>query len=154
MSKEKTYTPAALEKAINAYFNSISRTVTAQEKVPTGEKDKWGHEIYELQDVINDKGKVITYTEYVIPPSVIDLCLWLKISRQTLLNYEDDERYLDTITRARGRIEGCKARMLHTSKNVQGVMFDLECNHKWKREQKMELDVKDNAVNVNIQVVE
>ncbi len=154
MSKEKTYTPAALKKAVDAYFNSISRTVTAQEKVPTGKKDSWGHEIYELQDVRNDKGELITYTEYVIPPMTLDLCLFLGITRQTLSNYEKDERYLDTITRARGRIEGCKARMLHTSKNVQGVMFDLECNHKWKREQKMELDVKDNAVNVNIKVVE
>ena len=154
MSKEKTYTPAALKKAVDAYFNSISRTVTAQEKVPTGKKDSWGHEIYELQDVRNDKGELITYTEYVIPPMTLDLCLFLGITRQTLSNYEKDERYLDTITRARGRIEGCKARMLYTAKNVEGVKFDLECNHKWKREQKMELDVKDNAVNVNIQVVE
>ena len=153
MSKEKTYTPAALKKAIDAYFNSISRTVTAQEKVPTGKKDSWGHEIYELQDVRNDEGELITYTEYVIPPSVIDLCLWLKISRQTLLNYEKNDKYLDTITRARGRIEGCKARMLHTSKNVQGVMFDLECNHKWQREVKVKVD-DDRKLDVTIEVIE
>ena len=153
MSKEKTYTPAALKKAIDAYFNSISRTVTAQEKVPTGKKDKWGHEIYELRDIVNDKGEKITYTEYAVPPSVLDMCLHLGICRQTLLNYESDEKYVDTITHARGRIEACKGKMLYTAKNVQGVIFDLECNHKWQREVKVKVD-DDRKLDVTIEVIE
>lgn len=155
MAREKKYTPKALETAIEDYFKSISRTVTAKEKYDTGKKDSSGHIVYAYRDIVNDDGEKIKYTEFIVPPSVIDLCLFLNISRQTLLNYETDEKYLDTITRARGRIEGCKARMLHTAKNVQGVMFDLECNHKWQRQVKVDLDANGKQnLNVKIEVVE
>ena len=42
MAKEKKYTAKTLEKAVIAYFASISRHVTIREKYETGDKDECG----------------------------------------------------------------------------------------------------------------
>ena len=47
MSRPRKYTPNTLKKAVNGYFDSISRLVPLTEKRNTGRKDSDGHVIYE-----------------------------------------------------------------------------------------------------------
>lgn len=132
MGRPKIYkTAKSLEKAVNKYFSSISRTVTAQEKYETGEKDSDGHKIYAFRDILNDSGEPIRYTEYVVPPTIGDLAEFLSIHRATWDNYCDGEKYpefIDTTTRARGRIRAYNERELLTRTNVKGVIFNLQNN--------------------------
>lgn len=139
MGRDKAYNGKSFKAAVDRYFKSITRTKKAQERVPTGKKDKDGHEIFEFRDILNDKKKPITYTEYVIPPSVTALCLFLGIHRDTFASYGNQEEFSDTVTRARGRIEAYLEEQLMTGKKVQGVIFQLKNNYGWKDQRELEL---------------
>lgn len=152
MGREKKYTPASFKKAVDKYFDQITRTKTAEEMVPTGRVDSQGHMIFEPRTIENDKGEPITYTEFVVPPSMTELCLQLGISRETLSNYGNEEEYIDTITRARGRIEAYLEGELLKRNKVQGVIFNLKNNYGWK--DKQEVSLEDNRLEVNVNVVE
>lgn len=133
MGRFKKYkSAAALDKAVKAYFASISRTVTAKEQYDTGEKDKDGHRIYAERDILNDAGEPIRYTEYVIPPSVGDLSEFLHIHRSTWNEYSDAKKhpeFSDTTTWARGRLRAWNERELVTRKDVKGIIFNLQNNY-------------------------
>ena len=73
--RPKKYTKKSLKEAVERYFRSISRTIPA--------KDLAGHVIR------NDDGEDIMVTEYVVPPSISGLCLYLGIDRSTWQNYAD-----------------------------------------------------------------
>ena len=49
-----------------------------KEQVNTGQKDGWGHWIYEIQEVTNDAGEPVKILEFVVPPTVGGLCrIWV-----------------------------------------------------------------------------
>lgn len=130
MARPKKYTKTTLKKAVERYFASISRTVTATERVDSGKKDKDGHIVWEDRPILNDLGEPITYTDYVLPPTISGLCEFLGISRQTWNAYCDNEQFLDTTTRVQGRRRAYLERELLRRKGseVRGVMFDLQNN--------------------------
>lgn len=70
MGRPRKYTPRTLRKAVEAYFRYHSRTVTLREQVNTGQKDGWGHWVFELRDVTNDAGDPVKVREFVVPPTV------------------------------------------------------------------------------------
>jgi len=81
MSRPRKYTPNTLKKAVNGYFDSISRLVPLTEKRNTGRKDSDGHVIYEEVPVLNRLGVQATVLEYLVPPTVGGLCEHLGIHR-------------------------------------------------------------------------
>lgn len=137
----RKYDPKTLEKKVNKYFKSISREVEVKEKVDSGERDAEGHVIYDFVPMINQLGKPVTVTEYIVPPSIADLALYLGIHRSTWTNYCKDPEYFDTTTRARGRIFAYLNRELLTrsGKDIAGIKFDLEVNHKCRETTEIEL---------------
>ena len=139
--------PAALERAIEKYFRSITREKTLTEAVATDRKDKDGHTVYEQKPVVNGLGKVMTVTEYLIPPSVYDLCQFLRISESTWNNYCDGNKhpeFLGATTRARGRMRAWNERELLTrqGKDLKGIIFNLENNYGYKER----LDVSNESM--------
>lgn len=68
------------------------------------------------------------------PYTVPDLALALGFtSRQSLLNYQYKPEYMDTIKRAKLRIEGQRARQLVQGQGVvAGQIFDLKNNFGWR----------------------
>ena len=133
MGAPKKYTPRSLRKAVENYFSSITRDVALTEPKPTGEKDKMGHEIYTQEPVVNNLGQQIVVTEYLVPPSILDLAAFLGIHRSTWDNYCDREAYpefFDTTTYARGRIHAYLVResLTRQGKDLKGVLFNLENN--------------------------
>lgn len=126
-------TPEDLREAVEAYFVGISRTVDAVELVDSGKKDGDGHVIYERVPIKNDLGEVIRVTEFVLPPTVTDLCLFLGITRQTWANYAGRDGYRAVVERAKAKMTGYLERELLTrKKGLQGVIFNLTHNHDWK----------------------
>lgn len=118
-----------LEEAIEAYFRSISRTVTAVERRETGEKGADGKKIVEEIPILNDDGKEIRYREYVIPPTVWGLCDFLGISRETWEDYCNADKFpqLHAATeRAGALLQDWSQRALLTRKDVRGLIFILQ----------------------------
>ena len=134
MARPREYTPEKLERAVTKYFRSITREVKVTEEVPTGELDERGHMTYRIADVINSLGQSVTVTEYIVPPSVADLCDFLKIHRSTWANYCDKERNpeLAEITeQARERMKAWNERELLTrpGRDLKGIIFNLQTNY-------------------------
>ena len=134
MARPKKYTPATLKKAVKHYFDSITRDVRQTEMVPTGERDDKGHEIYEPRPIVNRLGEEVTLEEFIIPPSVADLCAFLGIHRSTWNNYENRELHpeLTEITeQVRERMQAWNERELLTrpGKDIKGILFNLQTNY-------------------------
>lgn len=127
--RPKKYTKKSLKEAVERYFRSISRTIPA--------KDLAGHVIR------NDDGEDIMVTEYVVPPSISGLCLYLGIDRSTWQNYADATQHPEhqrVTADARARIEAyLEEQLLTREKGLQGIIFNLQNNYGWKQKQEVEL---------------
>lgn len=128
---ERKYTPRALHKAVVQYFKSITRWVPVMEQVLTGQRDRMGHQIMEQQPVVNQLGEEMQRLEYVIPPSVGGLCIFLQIHRSTWNDYCKDEKYADTTTHARGLMHAYleQESLTRQGKDLKGILFNLENNY-------------------------
>lgn len=142
MGAPKKYDEKTLARAVERYFKSITREVVLTERKPTGQRDKMGHEIYEEVPVKNALGKEVTVTEYLVPPSALDLAAFLGIHKSTWENYCNHEKYpefFDSTERALGRIHAYLIResMTRQGKDLKGILFNLENNFGYK--ERMEL---------------
>lgn len=122
-------TATELEKAIKNYFDTITMSVPRTESVEIGVDDK-GNPIYQNIPVLNNAGKQIVDTKYIERPSVMSMCVFLGITSETLGKYsEKDNKFSETITRAKEKILAFKLDALYWVKNPRGVMFDLNVNY-------------------------
>lgn len=107
MGRPKKYTERTLRKAVEAYFDSITREVAMTEKVDTGRKDADGHKIFENVPVINKRGEQVKITEYLVPPTVGGLCEALGIHAAPGRNTAMKTRTRSFPTRQRARGGAC-----------------------------------------------
>lgn len=87
MARQKKYTAATLGKACERYFAAITRRVKVTEMVDSGKRDDKGHVILIPVPVKNTLGEEVEVTEYIIPPSMHELCAFLRIDRATWSRY-------------------------------------------------------------------
>lgn len=142
MARPKKYDAESLRKAVDKYFRSITRMVQVTEKVDSGKRDGSGHIIWETKPVINQLGKELWVTEFLVPPTVSGLCDYLGIHRSTWAEYCDPEihpEFSDTTTYARGRMQGWREEQLITRKDVKGIVFDLQNNYGYRERQSVEV---------------
>jgi len=117
--------PKTMSDRIDKYFNSISY----QEKA----KDDAGELLYDSD------GELIYRTVFVSPPSVIGMCLFLGIDKDTLRTvYLSKEDFQASIKRAKSRIEQYLADSLNRTTQVAGIIFNLKNNFGWKDVQTIE----------------
>ncbi len=141
MARPRKYTAKALADAVDRYFDSITRTVTATERRETGQRDNKGHMIYETVPILNKLGQEAQVEEFIIPPTVGGLCGFLGIHRSTWADFCDPEahpEFSDTTTRARGRMRGYLEQQLLTRKDVKGIIFDLQNNYGYSEKHQLE----------------
>lgn len=138
--RPKKYGKRTLKEAVERYFQSISRTI--QPKDEDGEPIK------------NDCGEPVRIIQYVTPPSISALCLFLGIDRSTWQNY--GEEFPEVIAFARARLEAyLEEQLLVREKGVQGIIFNLQNNYGWKQKQEVELgDKTRSAVAVSVSAKE
>ena len=151
MGRPKKYTKNTLAKAVDHYFGSITRIITAKELVETGKRDDKGHIIFEWIPIKNSLGEEAKVEEYIVPPTVGALCQHLGIHRSTWAEYCDPEEhpeFSDTTTYARGRIRAYLEQQLLTRKDVKGIIFDLKNNHGYSEGRLR--DEKDAAGNLTV----
>lgn len=151
--RPKKYTAASFQRACEAYFDSISY----QKPVMRGEMefdadgypvlDDFGHPKIKYKPVITTSGKEATETVWTEPPSLTGLCLYLGIDRATFSRYgthddekpEESERFCNTVTRARGRVEAYLESRLEDKSASRGAIFNLQQNFGWKEKKEIDL---------------
>ncbi len=128
MAREPKYkSTKAMQEIIDQYFRDCEGTPLRDE---TGEIvfDKYG------QPVITGER----------PPTVTGLALALGFtSRQALLNYQSKDGFVDTVTRAKSRIEAYAEERLFDRDGVNGAKFSLSNNFKgWSDKVNLESNAK------------
>ncbi len=105
-------------------------------------------------NVLTDKyGVPIKFNDK--PPTITGLALALGFtSRQALLNYQAKEAFVDTITRAKARVEAYAEARLFDKDGANGAKFSLANNFEgWREKQQIEAAVK-NDVTINVELVD
>ncbi len=137
----------ALREMVEAYFASISRERVVKEMYNTGQRDEYGHWIYEWRPVTSDAGVYMRERVYDIPPTVGGLCAFLRISRDTWNRYCDRERYpqfAETTEWAREQLLAWREQQLlvRGGKQIRGLLFDLQANYGLSERRTVELGPK------------
>ncbi len=125
-----------IQEKIDAYFASCEGTVL---------RDSSG------EAILNKFGQPVIIGEK--PPTVTGLALALGFtSRQALLNYQAKEEFVDTITRAKSRVEQYTEERLFDKDGANGARFSLANNFKgWSEKQQIKADVKkETTINIGL----
>lgn len=87
------------------------------------------------------------------PLTITGLALALGFnSRQSLLNYQDKEEFMDTITRAKAQVERYAEERLYDKDGANGAKFSLANNFEgWREKQTIEADVN-SEMTINIEL--
>lgn len=124
-----------------------------QEKIDKYFKDCEGELLLDKEGnpIIDKYGNVVKTG--VRPLTVTGLALALGFnSRQSLLNYQDKEEFMDTITRAKAKVEQYAEERLYDKDGANGAKFSLSNNFEgWKEKQQIEADVN-GEVTINIEL--
>lgn len=139
MGRPKIYeTSEELARDIKHYFDTITKTKLVTESVFDG-LDEEGKELYKQVPMINNAGEQVTRVHYLEHPTILGMCRFLGIHRETLLNYEKENKdFFDTIKGAKGRIEEYLENGLYRKDQVTGIIFNLKNNFGWKDKQDIE----------------
>jgi hypothetical protein len=129
----KFKTVAELQKKIDAYFAACDphiETVTVLE-YPTKEQKK-GNKTIQIPDSsaepVEVKRKRISTQ---VPYTVTGLALALDTTRETLLDYENKDKFSDAIKRAKLKIHNFTELKLFEN-NSTGAIFNLKNNYGWR----------------------
>lgn len=129
-------TAEEMQEKIDEYFKSCQGRVL---------KDSEGNTVF-------DKYGLPVMVD-VRPLTITGLALALGFSgRQSLLNYQAKEEFVDTIMRAKARVEQYAEERLFDKDGANGAKFSLANNFDgWKEKQSIEADVN-NEVTINIEL--
>ena len=127
-----------MQKLIDAYFEECDGK-------PLLDKDG--------TPIRNKYGKIIKDDRR--PYTITGLALALGFtSRQALLNYEGKEEFVDTIRRAKARVERYAEERLYDKDGSNGAKFSLANNFKgWSEKREIEADVK-NTMTISVELVD
>jgi hypothetical protein len=136
---------------IDRYFNSITKTELMFDNIVVGYEDEAKEKpIYKKIPVLDNNGEQVSTTFYYEQPTIIALCRYLNISRETLLEYSKVEEFSDTIKKAKEKIEDYLERQLYRKDQVTGIIFNLKNNFNWRDKTETELSGEIKMPNIII----
>lgn len=148
MGRYKIYrTASSLERGVESYFRSISRTETVTEMLPTGRLDKYGHEILKAVPVCNDDGEEMRQRVFHIPPTRGGLCSHLGISNSTWLRYcsgEENPKFAEICEWAEDQLLNWRTSQLliRSGKHIRGL--EVEMNLNYGKTVKQSVEIRDS----------
>lgn len=138
-------TVAAFRKAVDGYFQAITRERKLTEFVDSGERTNKGKPIYVERDVLGIDGQPVMVLDYVVPPTMPALQLTIGVGKSSWDNYRKREGFAEVCADAKLRIEAYLAEQAVLRDKPQGVLFTLENNYGWKSNREIELGDKTRA---------
>jgi hypothetical protein len=132
----KYKTVKEMQEKIDAYFAECAGYIV---------KDKDGNPMLDKYDEPVIAGRK--------PLTITGLALALGFStRQALLNYQDKEEFVDTVLRAKAKVEQYAEERLYDKDGANGAKFSLANNFKgWAEKQQVDANVN-SEVTINIEL--
>lgn len=124
-----------------------------QEKIDAYFKECEGKVLYDGEgNPVQDKyGNVIVYGAKPLTITGLALALGFN-SRKSLLDYQGKEEFVNTITRAKAKVEQYAEERLFDKDGANGAKFSLANNFEgWKEKQQIEADVN-GEITINIEL--
>lgn len=121
-------TPEDMQKIIDEYFDWC---------------DNRSKKIYD------DKKGIELQISWPAPYTMSGLGRRLEMSRETLSNYKDKTEFLDTIMRARAKVEEDIEIRLMETRNEKGAIFNLGNNFGWKNKNETDITSKGEKIEGN-----
>lgn len=107
--------------------------------------------ILDGEPVIDKYGDIVIVGKRPLTITGLALALGFN-SRQSLLNYQDKEEFMDTITRAKAKVEQYAEERLYDKDGANGAKFSLANNFEgWREKQQIEAEVN-SEVNITIEL--
>lgn len=129
----KYKTKEEIEEKINGYFEECKGEIF---------RDEDGKAVYDK------RGKPVIVNGH--PPTITGLALALGFSgRQALLNYQAKEEFVDTITRAKSRVEAYTEERLFDRDGSNGAQFSLRNNFRgWNDRVRTDLETEEQKARI------
>lgn len=129
-------TPEEMQEKIDAYFKECEGEVRL---------DDDGNVVY------NKYGKPVVLGRRPLTITGLALALGFN-SRKSLLDYQGKEEFVNTITRAKARVEQYAEERLYDKDGANGAKFSLANNFEgWREKQSIEADVN-SEITVNVEL--
>ena len=123
-----------LQIAIDKYFKACDGTMLTDKNE---------------QPIFNKYGQPVFIN--VKPPTVTGLALALGFTtRLSLINYQGRKEFVNTITRAKAKIEEYAETRLYDKDGCNGAKFNLSNNFGWKERQEID-STNDNTVHIKLE---
>lgn len=132
-------TPEAFRKAVETYFDAITRERRLTEWVDSGERTNKGKPLMVEREVLGLDGQPVIVFDYIMPPTMPALLLSIGVSKTAWHDYRGREGYAEICEDAKLRIEAHLAEQAVIRDNPRGVMFTLENNYGWRSSKEVEL---------------
>ena len=98
----------------------------------------------QTKTVLTKKGELVVIP-HPKPYTVQGLAVYLDCTMETLLQYQKQDAFSETIKKAKTKIETNKVEgMISGDWNATGVIFDLKNNHDWKDKTEVDNNLKGN----------
>lgn len=137
----RKFTPEQWREKVEAYYKSITYDEPIYKLEETGSFNAKGKPIYDRVPLMVEKdGQMVQATKksFLVPPTVLALCLSIGINKDTFEEYKKADDYKDVCKWWLMVCEAYNAELLTTKEgNVQGVLFNLKVNYGWQDEQKI-----------------
>lgn len=126
MRPPKFKTPEDMQERIDLYFELV-RANRAET-----------HEVIEKELTEHKDFKALSRDISDTFPTVTGLCIALGMTRQALLDYQGKPEFLDTIKKAKMKIENAVEQKLFQN-NATGAIFNLKNNFSWEDASKRDI---------------
>ena len=130
------YTPEQLEELVESYFNACR--IRRKELAGIG--------------ITEEEQEQTNFTDD-IHPTICGLAVAIGTTRETIREYGNNPKFVDTIKKARARIEAYNEQRLFGN-NVAGVIFNLKNNFGWKDKQEQEISGSLQVQNIERTIVD
>lgn len=142
----KYKTAAAFGKAVETYFDAITRERKLTEWVDSGERTNKGKPVMVERDVLGIDGKPVMVVEYIVPPTLTALMVTIGLSKSMWHEYKQKDGYLEVCEAAKLICESYLEEQSIIRDNPRGVIQNLMSNYGWTQSKEVELGDKTRAV--------
>lgn len=104
--------------------------------------DSYFDSCYEDKTILDKDGNYVGTEKIMVRPlTITGLALALDMTRDMIIDYQDDAEFSNTIKKAKMKCHNFAEEQLFTNKSAAGVIFNLKNNYGWRDKTEQDITV-------------